>query len=217
MFSSKALWFVSASVLLTSFGFTQTSVQAQTTFPFNTEYDIFATAKDLTPNLQQISLEAFNTNAPYGLSKVNSLSYSQTNFTTGEYSFSTDPAAFGLQNLPSGFVTFSGNGDDKLFGTQTGAGLIDFNSLTVKSNATVNITGGDGRFKGATGTFVSSQVQPFNIQLGVALKGNAQISGSFKTIPEPGNAITLLGLGLIGTIGIIRRRLSCPGAYTLMN
>ncbi|OKH30526.1 hypothetical protein NIES2101_42300 [Calothrix sp. HK-06] len=207
MFRSITLWLIPVSVLLSSFVNFQMPATAQTLYPFNADYDIFATAKDLTPNLEQIFLSGSSTNAPYGLTKVDSLSYSQTNFNTGEYAFNTDPTAFDLQGLPSGYVTFSGSDGDKLFGAESGTGLIDFKTLTVKSTGTVNITGGEGKFKGSTGTFVSSQVQPLSLQIGVNLKGQAQTSGSFKTIPEPGTATALISLGAIGVISIMRRRL----------
>lgn len=203
---SNTLWLVAVSLLFGSIGIGAAPAKGQTTYPFNANYDILATANDLTPNLEQIFLSGSSTNAPYNLNKIDSLSYSQTNFTTGEYSSNTDPTAFGLQNVPSGYVTFSGNDGDKLFGTETGTGLIDFNTLTVTSSSTVNITGGEGRFKGATGTLVSSQIQPLSLQVGVALKGQARVSGSFKTVPEPGTATVLLGLGAIGSVSVLRRR-----------
>ncbi|MDF5713785.1 MAG: hypothetical protein PUP93_07810 [Rhizonema sp. NSF051] len=196
MFRSNTLWHIPASLLLSS-GLGVAPAKAQTTYPFNADYDILATARDLTPNLEQIFLSGSSTNAPYSLTKVDSLSYSQTNFTTGEYSFNTDPKAFGLQDVSSGYVTFSGSDGDKLFGTESGTGLIDFNTLTVKSSATVSITGGEGRFKGATGTLVSSQIQPLSLQVGVDLKGQAKISGSVKTVPEPGTATALLGMSVL--------------------
>lgn len=205
MLRSNTVWLVPVALTLAGFGIGAVPATAQTTYPFNADYEILATAKDLTPNLEQIFLSGSSTNAPYGLNTVNSLSYSQTNFTTGEYSFNTDPTAFGLQGLPFGLVTFSGSGDDKLFGTESGTGLIDFTTLRVTSSGTLNIIGGEGRFKGATGTIPVSQVQPLSLQIGVELKGEAKVNGFFQTVPEPNTATTLVGMGMIG-IGIMLRR-----------
>lgn len=205
MFRLNTLWHVPVSLLLSSvLGIAP--VKAQTSYPFNADYDILATARDLTPNLEQIFLSGSSTNAPYSLTKLDSLSYSQTNFTTGAYSFNTDPTAFGLQGVSSGYVTFSGSDGDKLFGTESGTGLIDFNTLTVKSSATVSITGGSGRFQGATGTLISSQIQPLSLQVGVELKGQAEVSGSVKTVPEPGITTALLGMSVLGCVCIILRQ-----------
>ena len=205
MFRSNTLSHIPVCLLLSS-GLGVAPAKAQTTYPFNADYDILATARDLTPNLEQIVLSGLSTNAPYSLINLDSLSYSQTNFTTGEYSFNTEPTAFGLQDVSSGYVTFSGSDGDKLFGTESGTGLIDFNTLTVKSSATVSITGGSGRFQGATGTLISSQIQPLSLQVGVDLKGQAQISGSVRTVLEPGTTTALLGMSLIGCISIGLRR-----------
>ena len=68
-----------------------------TTYPFNATYDVVVTAQDITPNLEQTLISGTSTDAPYGLTNVNGLAYSQTNFTTGGFSSNTDPTTFGLQ------------------------------------------------------------------------------------------------------------------------
>lgn len=206
MIHLQTFWLVSAALMLASFGASADPATAKTTYPFSANYDILATAKDLTPNLQQIFVPASSTNAPYGLLQSNSLSYSQTNFATGFYSFNTEPTAFGLKGFPSGYITFEGSGStDKLFGAASGTGLIDFATLTVKSSGTVNITGGEGIFRGASGTLAFSQIQPLSLQVGVALKGQFTVNGSFQTVPEPKTVTALMGIGVMGVYLLMRR------------
>ncbi|MEH2384723.1 MAG: hypothetical protein V7K14_02780 [Nostoc sp.] len=206
MIQLHTFWLVSAALMLAAFGVRADPATAQTTYPFSANYDILATAKDLTPNLQQIFVPGSSTDAPYGLLQTNSLSYSQTNFATGFYSFNTEPTAFGLQGFPSGYITFQESGSsDKLFGAASGTGLIDFATLTVKSSGTVNIIGGEGIFRGATGTLAFSQIQPLSLQVGVALKGRFTVNGSFQTVPEPKTVTPLMGIGVMGVYLLMRR------------
>lgn len=179
-----------------------------TAYPFDATYDVVVTAIDITPNLEQTFISGTSTNAPYGLTKVNGLAYSQTNFTTGIFSSNTDPNTFGLQGYPLGSITFSGNGSDSLFGNQVTTGSIDFNTLNVTSFGSVGITGGSGQFGNATGTLTFSQVQPLSLQPGVALTGQARVNGSFQVVPVPEprtNAIPLV-IGAIATSVLLRRR-----------
>ncbi|MEH1849959.1 MAG: hypothetical protein V7L25_34575 [Nostoc sp.] len=206
MIHLQNFWLVSAALMLTTFGVRTDPAIAQTTYPFSANYDILATAKDLTPNLEQIFVPGSSTDAPYGLLQTNSLSYSQTNFATGFYSFNTEPTAFGLQGFPSGYITFEGSGSsDKLFGSASGTGLIDFETLTVKSSGTVNIIGGEGIFRSATGTLAFSEIQPLSLQVGVALKGQFSVNGSFQTVPESKTVTALIGVGVMGVYLLMRR------------
>lgn len=178
-----------------------------TAYPFDATYDVVVTAIDITPNLEQTFISGTSTNAPYGLTKVNGLAYSQTNFTTGIFSSNTDPNTFGLQGYPLGSITFSDNGSDSLFGNQITSGLIDFNTFNVTSSGTVTITGGSGLFSNATGTLTFSQVQPLSLQPGVALTGQARVNGSFQVIPVPEPTTNAIGL-VIGAIAasVLRHR-----------
>jgi len=178
-----------------------------TTYPFNATYDVVVTANEITPNLEQTLISGISTDAPDGLTKVNGLAYSQTNFTTGVFSSNTDPNTFGLQGYPLGFITFSDNGNDSLFANQITTGLIDFNTFAVTSSGTVTITGGSGQFENATGILTFSQVQPLSLQPGVALQGQARVNGAFQVaVPEPTtNAIPLV-MGAIAASIFLRRR-----------
>ncbi|MDF5734784.1 MULTISPECIES: PEP-CTERM sorting domain-containing protein [unclassified Nostoc] len=92
-----------------------------------------------------------------------------------------------------------------MFGAASGTGLIDFGTLTVKSSGTVNIIGGEGIFRGATGTLAFSQIQPLSLQVGVALKGQFTVNGSFQTVPEPKTVTALIGVGAMGVYLLMRR------------
>ncbi len=195
--------------LVTLVGFAPSTAQATTltTYPFNATYDVVVTANDITPNLEQTFISGTSTDAPYGLTKVNGLAYSQTNFTTGGFSSNTDPSTFGLQGYPSGSITFSGNGSDSLFGNQITTGLIDFNTLNVTSSGSVTITGGSGQFGNATGTLTFSQVQPLSLQPDVALKGQARVNGTLTVlVPEPRTNMIPLVMSAIAASILLRRR-----------
>lgn len=209
MLRSHSVWLVPVALTLVGFGTSAAPATAQTTYPLSANYDITATADVLTPSLQQISLSGSSADAQYGLTQVSSLAYSQTNFLTGLFSFNTDPTTFGLQGLPSGSISFFGSGSDRLFGTESGTGLIDFANgiFTVTSSGIVNLTGGEGKFRGATGTLTFSQVQPLSLQPGVALTGTASVNGSFQiAVPEPSTSTTLLGMGAIAAGVLLCRR-----------
>ena len=203
---SYTLGLVQVALLLLGLGL-NTAAASAATFNFSAHYDITATAQDLTPNLEKITLSGTSNDAQYGLNQVNSVSYSQTDFTTGAYSSNTDPVAFSLQGYQRGYVEFSGNGSDRLFATGSGTGAIDFTNLTVTTSTTLAITGGEGIFSGATGTLVSSQVVPASIEIGVALKGQNTVSGTVETVPEPRFGMAPLVLGVIAA-RVLRRRKS---------
>lgn len=204
MIRSYTIGFVQIGSLFLGLGLNAATTSAAT-LNFNAYYDITATAQELTPNLQKISLSGTSTDAPYGLTQVISLSYSQTDFSTGAYSANTEPTAFGLQGYEPGYVRFFGNGSDSLLAIGSGTGAIDFTNLTVTTSSTLTIIGGEGIFRGATGTLNSSQVVPANIQIGVVLNGENTVSGTIKTVPEPGFNMTLLVMGALA-VGIRWRR-----------
>ncbi len=195
-------------VTFTLIGFISSIVPAlaQTTSPFRAIYEIRATAKDITPNLEEIFVSGESSNAPYNLTEISTLTYSQTDFATGSFSSNTDPATFGLQDLPQGYIVFSGNGSNKLFGTATNTGLIDFTMLTTTGSGTVTITGGEGIFRGATGILASSQVQPLSLEIGVVLKGEVEVNGTIQTVPEPETSTIPVGMSVIVGAGILLRR-----------
>lgn len=209
MLWSRTLWLVPAALTLVSFASSTAPAQAQTTYPFSATYNITATAKDLTPNIEEIFLSGTSIDAPYGLTEINSLSYSQTDFATGSFKYSADPTTFGLQGFPSGYTVFSGTGSNKLFALGSDStGLIDFNTSTVTftSSGSTTIVGGEGEFESATGTLSASQSVPASIQIGVALTGEYTVNGTIQTVPEPRTDIMPLGMGAIVGAGVLLRR-----------
>lgn len=207
MIRSYIKGFVQTALLSLGLGLSAGAATAAT-FDFSGTYNITAIpqAENIPPIFQAISLSGTSTDAPYGLTQVNSLSYSETDFSTGAFSSNTDPTAFGLQGYPPGYVEFSGNGSDRLFATGIGGGTIDFTQGTVTTSATLAITGGQGIFSGATGTLTSSQVVPASIQIGVALNGQYSVSGTIKTVPEPGCETAPLVMGAIAIKLLWQRR-----------
>ena len=208
MLQSKTLKYVPLAFTFIGFAPSTALAVTLTTYPFHATYDVVVTAKDITPNLEQTFISGTSTDAPYGLTKVNGIAYSQTNFTTGVFSSNTDPNTFGLQGYPLGSIAFSGNSSDTLFGNQITTGLIDFNTLKVTSSGTVTIAGGSGQFGNATGTLSFSQVQPLSLQPGVALKGQARINGSFQAVavPEPKIDAIVLVIEAIAASILLRHR-----------
>lgn len=207
MIQSTALRYV--LLAFTFMNFAPSAALATTlTSSFNATYDVVVTAKQITPNLEQTFISGTSTDAPYGLTTVNAIAYTQTNFTNGLFNSNTDPNTFGLQGYPLGSITFSGNSNDSLFGNQITTGLIDFNTFNVTSSGTVTFTGGSGQFENATGTLTFSQVQPLSLQPGVALKGQAKVNGSFQVVavPEPTTNVIPLVIGAIAASVLLRRR-----------
>lgn len=208
MIQSTALRYVLLAFTFINFAPNAALATTLTSYPFNATYDVVVTAKEITPNLEQTFISGTSTDAPYGLTTVNGLAYTQTNFTNGVFNSNTDPNTFGLQGYPLGSITFSGNSSDSLFGNQITTGLIDFNTFNVTSSGTVTLTGGSGQFENATGTLTFSQVQPLSLQPGVALKGQARINGSFQvvSVPKPTTNVIPLVIGAIAASVLLRRR-----------
>ena len=93
---------------------------------------------------QQLSLGKVSS-APYGLTNVGGLTYTQTDLMTGSFRFNTNPATFGL-SLPQSEVTLFGSRSNKLFGTNNATGVIDFTTLKGSATNIFTIAGGEGLF-----------------------------------------------------------------------
>jgi len=184
-----------------------TPAMAQTTYPFQAKYNVSLTGQNITPNLVELFISGEDADAPYGLTSIQGLGYTQIDSTTGFFSSNTDPTAFGLQDVPSGSITFSGSNSDKLFVSGRDNGVIDFATSRVNSSGAFNITGGSGKFENATGMLALSPVEPLSYQLGVSLKGQVKIDGAIESVPEPANSIMLLSMGVvIGGSFLLRQR-----------
>lgn len=207
----QSIGFVTAVLTSVSFGFDAVKAIAQTTYPFNGSYNTQIDVVPLQDGLSQSIELATSDNPPYGLSQYQGLIYAQTDPATGGLTFNTDPLAFGLPDLPPGYITFSGEGtDNKLFGSATASAIFDRENLTGQGSGTLTITGGEGLFAGATGTLDFSEIDQLNPDPSVlSINGKAQITGSIKAVPEPGAELgTLVGTGglIFATILLRRRR-----------
>lgn len=205
-----SIGFITAVLTSVSYGFDAVKAIAQTTYPFSGSYDTRIDVVPIRDGLSQSIELATSDEAPYGLSQYQGLIYAQTDPATGGFIFNTDPLAFGLPNLPPGYITFSGEGtDNKLYGSATASAIFDRENLTGQGSGTLTITGGEGLFAGATGTLDFFELDELNSNPNVlSITGKAQITGSIKAVPEPGAELgTIAGAGgLIGTTILLRRR-----------
>jgi hypothetical protein len=202
IFRSYSAWLVPAVLTLASFG-SGASALAQTTYPFETTYDaeITNTLLEQTPTevVLDTSVTGESADAPYGLTNVSIENYSRIDLATGVATYNSDPATFGLEGLPFGTFTLFGNGDDKLFGTNRGTASLESGS------GTITITGGAGRFVGATGTLdlfqtITSNPDPTGINAPII--SPATVSGSLQVVPEPIPNATVLGVSALG-VGLL--------------
>ncbi|MEH1872654.1 hypothetical protein [Nostoc sp.] len=208
---SYGICLVGLVLSLISVGASPTKAIAQTIYPFDVVYNTEVT---LTPiastDVSKAFVSGFNSDAPYGLSNFSSINnYSRTDPNTGNLVFLQDPAKFGLQGLPIGRDEFFGSGDDKLFGSSSATASFDFINRKLVGSGTITITGGAGRFTGATGILNFSEIEPLDQAPTAPLIGQAFLSGSFQTrqkTPEPRTNATLFGICVIGIGFILRRR-----------
>lgn len=201
---------VSIAFALVSVGLGSSKAIAQTTYPFNGNYDTVINIVPITEDISQSFELARSTDAdpPYGLTQYQGIVYAKNDPATGEITFDTNPATFGLPDLPLGSIVFEGEGtDNKLRGTATATAVLDLENLTGKGFGTLNITGGEGLFTNATGILDFSETDTLNPDPSVlSLNGKAVITGSIEVVPEPSAEMgTLVGISLIGATTMLRR------------
>lgn len=200
--------FVTASLILVGFGLGEVKAIAQTTYSFEAVYNLEVTSKEIAPGISLANAIGESDNAPYGLSNLTSMSYSQLDPVTGVTTVSPDATAFGLEGLPILTDKFFGSGDDSLIGTNTATVTADLQNLTASAFGSVTITGGTGRFNGAQGTLTLFDNYTISPEPTAPIIGQAVVSGSFQTsekVPEPTNDAALVGIGLLGTGFLLRR------------
>lgn len=150
------------------------------TFDF---YAVYETEASFTPlpeaeSVQLITVEGVSDDAPFGLTNLTSSSYSTLPDEEGNFTFSSNPEDFGLEGEDI-TDTFSGNGVNKLFGKTSGTGLLDLDEGLVLGSGTMKITGGEGLFKGATGTLTFEDTATL-----ADSTGTATVTGEI-TVPFP--------------------------------
>ena len=206
MLRLRSLWFAPVFITISTFGLGIPRAIGQTIYSFEETYDSQTTLQPLAPNTFQIDSTAQNPNAIYGLTNVTNRVYGALEGTTGELAFSSDPASFGLEGLPNGGVVFFGSGEDKLLGTNSGNGLLDFANLSAEVSGTITITGGEGRFAGATGTLTFIDIGTLGSTPTKPVRSLISLRGSFETVPEPESIVAPLSIGLIGASFLLRQR-----------
>ncbi len=186
------------------------SAKAQTTYKFDATYGVSSTSFPITPNISATTISGESADAPYGLTNVGGLTYTQTNLTTGSFRFNTNPATFDFSYLPQGEVTLFGSSSNKLFGTNNATGAIDFTTLTGSATNIFTIAGGDGLFQGATGTLMLKEVYQISLDPTIPTTGISQVNGTISVlptqIPEPTTTAALVGMGIIGSTFLLRRK-----------
>lgn len=209
--SSTARLVVLGVLTLVGFGSNVQRTIAQTQYPFETIYDAETTLTPIMANILKITNLGESVNAPYGLTQLMNISYGEFNPNTGVLTTGSDPVKFGLKDLPPGNLTLFGQGKDKLFGTVNGTATFDFQNLVGRVTNTITITGGSGRFSGATGRLdlLEENITLTNPDLTGPVKALPLIKGSFQTfqtIPEPNNTTTLICMGVIGAVFLLRQQ-----------
>lgn len=194
---------LACTVALLGFGLGATRASAQTTYPFEATYNVEITAVPIPSyvNVFQATDIGESTNAPYGLTTLFNSNYAVSNADGSIFTFSPDPATYGLEGFPFGTVTLSGQGSEKLFGTISGFAALDFANGVGSGSSTVNITGGEGRFSGATGIFSLIENDIVSPDPTAPIKATFLVKGSFQTVPEPGTNTALIGVGA-GALGL---------------
>lgn len=206
MVRTQAVWVGTLAAAM--LGFSSNTATAQTIFPFEATYTSENNRTPITENILRVTITAESEDAPYGLTKFENTNYAQFEPEAGTFTFSPNPETFGLENLPTGGVTFFGSGNDRLFGNITGTAELDFQNLVGTATGSFNITDGAGRFAGATGTFAFLETDTLNSDSSAPFPSPAIISGSFqipRQVPESSNITSLVGLGVIGAGFLLRR------------
>ena len=206
---------ISGVFALIGFGSSIKSAKAQTFYTFEATYNVLSTLEPITQDVSSTTLSGESTDAPFGLSRVSGLTYSQLDLATRTFRFNTNPANFGLDNLALGSVTLFGDGDNKLFGTNNATGTIDFTNLTGTAENAFTITDGEGLFKNAAGTLILQEVYQISLDPNVPTIANSKANGTIEVpltrkVPEPKNTFALIGSLIISTFLLRRRSKKLP-------
>ncbi|MEM6753585.1 MAG: hypothetical protein AAF630_11505 [Cyanobacteria bacterium P01_C01_bin.38] len=216
MLRSYTSWLIPGVFALIGFGSSIESAKAQTTYSFDATYDASATLLNpITEDITSQTVSGVSNNAPFGLTQASGVLYVKSDLINNTYTFSSNPETFGLQGLPQGGVTLSGEGDNKLFyAVENGTGVIDLANLTTTGTNTNIITGGEGLFQGATGTLSGSEIYQIDnllVDSTSTSRGTVKINGTIEVpltqkVPESNNTAALTGIGIIGATFLLRQR-----------
>ncbi|MBU7586019.1 MAG: hypothetical protein KAF91_24615 [Nostoc sp. TH1S01] len=205
---THSLWLLPIAVTLLNFTSNSTKALANTTYAFSANYDLFSTSTPITQNVSLATLSGESTDAPYGLNTISGLNYVQVDFATGVLRLNTDPTSFGLQGFPPVSIVF-GSGVNKLFGTDSAVGQIDFTTNTATTSGIFNIIGGEGLFARARGTLNFFEVDTLSSDPSIPNRARVSVTGFIQTVPEPRTNTTILAMGVIGVGMLLRRHRHC--------
>ncbi|MBR8838428.1 MAG: hypothetical protein DSM106950_31605 [Stigonema ocellatum SAG 48.90 = DSM 106950] len=208
MFRSRIVWFVPVALSVVGLGALPAPATAQATYNFSANFDGFSlTTSIVPPEINEIRFEGDSTDAPFGLTKLSTLLYSQVNRNTGSAILDTDPKVLGVQGNPDGSFVLLGTGSDKLFASVRATGSLDSSTNTERLSGTVNLTGGEGRFSGANGTLALSGGVVLAQEPNGLERTQISVTGSFKSVPDPSNLMALISLGVGGAGVLLSRRI----------
>ncbi|AFZ00615.1 hypothetical protein [Calothrix sp. PCC 6303] len=182
--------------------------QAITNFNFQADYD-FVDRLTLFPEKDYLSgkAEGSSKNANFGLNKMDFLGYARISealpaLTNGtSYTFNSDPGVYGIKDVEPGYLTLFGKGKNKLFASFSGSDKVNNQNSTAFTTAQLTITGGEGKFKNASGFGTVSGTVNTNVTP-LVNQGRYAIDVSFnvpKSIPNSTNVGGML-LGISGAV-----------------
>lgn len=163
--------------------------------------------------------DSVNSNPPFGLTNFTSDTFGlplppQINPQTGQPArqvsiFRADPADLNIDVPTPEFsdVYFGGNTNNRLFGLANDQAIFDFEAGTVAGGGLITIVGGEGIFEGASGQIEFSQRDNLGAP-GEPTRGEARLDFLVQvpeSVPEPRTNATLAGIGVIGTLFLLRR------------
>ena len=180
MLRSYTWWLILGVLALVCFAFSVESGKAQVIYRFETTYNVSSTSEPITQDVSVTSLSGESSDAPFGLTKVSGLTYSQVDLVTGKLRFNTNPATFGLEGLPLGSVTLFGDNNNKLSGTNNAIGRIDFTSLKGTAKNIFTIAGGEGLFENATGIVILNEVYQISLDPNIPTIASSRANGTIK-------------------------------------
>jgi len=206
MLRSYPVLLIPAALTLVGFGLSSTPASAQTTLPFEANYEVLNRFRIITdPNIQPFFARAnprwTSTDAPYGLTQLTGTVLAELNFNTNIFSFTEDPAV--------GPLVLGGEGPNRLYITDIATGVLDPETLIATTNGVLGIVGGEGLFEGATGSLNFTEIGRISTSEDEPFMAQSRITGSIqipRTVPEPRTDTTLLSIGEIGAGLLLRRR-----------
>jgi hypothetical protein len=209
MLRSNSVWLVPVVLSLASLALDATKAIAQTNYELEAVYNLEVSLSEIAPNISAVTVVGNSLDAPYGLTQLSSMNYSQLDPSTGVSTAGPDAAAFGLEGLPLLIDRFfSNDSNDSLIGTSTATVTSNLENLTASASGILTITGGTGRFSGAVGTLTLTDNYTISPDPTAPLIGQALVRGSFQipaSVPEPENALALMGIGAISAAFLLHR------------